>query len=347
MAVGLVQRVGGDVSLRAGLAHGEVLDLALDCRVVAFEPVHDDLDHTLAVVDATRRTDLEEVPDQQRLDLLALRSRGVVMGDRFAFAQLGNDFRRGLHGEKDCSFDVALELHTDSQMPQVVTTSARHRREFARLRHRLEHGDPYWPAQLALLIAVASSALLSDGVRVGPLWLFPLVELALVFALIAFAPRRADRELGGRRTLALVIVGLIALSNLVSLGLLIERLVGSGITNGEALILSGVVIWIKNILIFAVFLWEFDRGGPFHRFNNAAALPDIQFPQLENPSLTIPNWRPGFGDYLYVSLTNATAFSPTDAMPMTLTAKAIMAAESLSSFMTIGLVIARAVNILG
>lgn len=232
-------------------------------------------------------------------------------------------------------------------MAQAITTPGRHRREFTRLTHRIEHGDPYWPAQLTLLIAVAISGLLAEGVRIGPLWLIPLIEFVLVLALIAFAPRRADRAAGTRRTLAILVVALFALSNVASLALLVERLVDSNVTSGEQLILSGVVIWIKNILIFAVLMWEVDRGGPFRRFNNPAALPDFQFPQMENPTLTIENWRPGFGDYLYVSTTNATAFSPTDAMPLTLTAKAIMAAESLTAFLTIGLVIARAVNILG
>lgn len=231
-------------------------------------------------------------------------------------------------------------------MSNARTIPGRHSREFARLRHRIEHGDPYWPAQLALLIAVGSSVLLAEGVRVGPFWLIPVIELALVAMLIIFAPRRADRDLGTRRTLAVMIVVLIALTNIVSLGLLVERLIDSSVINGKELILSGVVIWVKGVLIFAVLLWEFDRGGPFRRFEDPHALPDIQFPQLENPTLTVKDWRPGFGDYLYVSTTNATAFSPTDAMPMSLTAKAIMGAESLTSFLTIGLVIARAVNIL-
>ena len=90
-----------------------------------------------------------------------------------------------------------------------------------------------------------------------------------------------------------------------------------------------------------------DRGGPVARFRDPDALPDFQFPQMENPKLAPPNWRPGFLDYLYTSLTNATAFSPTDTMPLTQTAKVVMSVQSVAALVTVGLVVARAVNILG
>src|SRR3989442_269443 len=86
--------------------------------------------------------------------------------------------------------------------------------------------------------------------------------------------------------------------------------------------------------------------GPVARFLNPKALPDFQFPQMENPGLAPPGWRPGFVDYLYTSLTNATAFSPTDTMPLTQTAKLVMAVQAVAALVTVGLVVARAVNIL-
>ena len=101
------------------------------------------------------------------------------------------------------------------------------------------------------------------------------------------------------------------------------------------------------MLIFGLWYWGLDQGGPVRRVQPDPPPPDFQFPQMENPTLTIPGWRPGFADYLYTSLTNATAFSPTDVMPLTLTAKLMMGVESITAFMTIGLVVARAVNILG
>jgi uncharacterized membrane protein len=232
-------------------------------------------------------------------------------------------------------------------MADHVTTTKRHQMEFDRLRVRIEQGDAYWPAQVTLLIAVGLGIFLSDGVRLGPAWLIPTIEASLLLVLIVFGPRRADHSTGRGRTFGIGVICLIALTNIISLALLVHYLVAGDVKNGEQLILSGVIIWSKNVLIFAVLYWELDRGGPVNRFLEPKALPDFQFPQMENPSLTIPNWQPGYFDYLYTSLTNATAFSPTDVMPLTITAKLMMGIESVTGFMTIGLVVARAVNILG
>ena len=100
---------------------------------------------------------------------------------------------------------------------------------------------------------------------------------------------------------------------------------GGGHAGGHKLILSGAVLWVTNVLLFAVWYWEMDRGGPVARFVDPHPLRDFQFSQMENPQLAPADWRPGFVDYLYTSLTNATAFSPTDTMPLTQTAKIVMA----------------------
>jgi hypothetical protein len=139
----------------------------------------------------------------------------------------------------------------------------------------------------------------------------------------------------------------VSLASLVSLGLLVHFLINGGHAGGHRLILSGAVLWATNVLLFAVWYWEMDRGGPVARFLGPHPLHDFQFPQLENPQLAPSDWRPGFLDYLYTSLTNATAFSPTDTMPLTQTAKLVMGLQSTSALLTVGLVIARAVNILG
>ena len=142
-------------------------------------------------------------------------------------------------------------------------------------------------------------------------------------------------------------IGLVSLANVVSLALLVHYLVRGGKAGGHQLILSGIVLWATNVLLFAVWYWEMDRGGPVLRFRRPEILPDFQFPQMENPELAPRGWRPGFLDYLYTSLTNATAFSPTDTMPLTQTAKAVMGLQGVAALVTIGLVVARAVNILG
>ena len=219
--------------------------------------------------------------------------------------------------------------------------------EAERLRARLEQGDPFWPAQLAVAAAIALNLALADRVTVGPTWLLPSVEGALLVALVIISPSRAATHSPRIRRFALAVIGLVSLANIASLGLLVHYLVNGGKVGGHALILSGVVLWGTNVLLFSVWYWEMDRGGPVLRFLDPKALPDFQFPQMENPGLAPPGWRPGFVDYLYVSLTNATAFSPTDTMPLTQTAKLVMSVQSIAALVTVGLVVARAVNILG
>jgi len=220
--------------------------------------------------------------------------------------------------------------------------------EHERVAGRVNHGDPFWPAQAAVALAIALNvAFLSEKVAIKPVWLLPAVEAVLLVALVIVVPARATQHSRGRRTFSLVVVGLVSLTNIVSLARLINYLVSGGHANGRALIVSGAVLWATSVLLFAVWYWEMDRGGPVSRHLRPDAMADFQFPQMENPTLAPAGWRPGFGDYLYVSLTNATAFSPTDTMPLTQTAKLVMGLQSVSALATIGLVVARAVNILG
>jgi uncharacterized membrane protein len=219
-------------------------------------------------------------------------------------------------------------------------------KEAERVRDRVERGDPYWPAQLTVAVAIGLNFALSERVTVGPTWLLPAVEAVLLVALVVIAPARATKHSVGRRRLALAVIGLVSLTYVVSVALLVHFLVNGGAAGGHRLILSGTVLWATNVLLFAVWYWELDRGGPVVRFTHPDTLADFQFPQMENPHFAPPGWRPGFGDYLYTSLTNATAFSPTDTMPLTLTAKALMSVQSLAALVTVALVVARAVNIL-
>jgi uncharacterized membrane protein len=217
--------------------------------------------------------------------------------------------------------------------------------ESAWLRSRVEEGDPFWPAQLAVAVAIGLNFALADKVTLGPIWLMPAIEGALLAALVAIAgpSGRAKEHAPRRRAFALTVIAIVSAANIASLAMLVDFLINGGEVGGHRLIQSGAVLWATNVLLFAVWYWEMDGGGPVHRFQRTHALLDFQFPQ----SAPAGRWRPGFGDYLYTSLTNATAFSPTDTMPLTHTAKLVMALQSVTALLTVGLVVARAVNILG
>ena len=168
------------------------------------------------------------------------------------------------------------------------------------------------------------------------------------------ADRRVRCEVGApeRRTRALRLASL-SLIGVMSVG---ERDIGrpphrrpgagAGIPNPPQLLLTGGTIWLTNVIVFGLWYWEFDRGGVVERAAGSKPYPDFVFPQMTSPELAPPDWEPGFVDYLYMSFTNAMAFSPTDVMPMTRWAKLTMLSQSIVSVVTVVLVIARAVNIL-
>jgi uncharacterized membrane protein len=164
--------------------------------------------------------------------------------------------------------------------------------------------------------------------------------------LVIVSPHPNVRHSRFRRHVAVGMIGLVSAANIVSLVLLSHQLLQGGTENGHELILSGIVLWCTNVLLFGLWYWEVDRGGPVARECNAEDLPDFLFVQMMNPEYAPKDWRPRLIDYLYLSFTNATAFSPTDTMPLTPTAKWMMSAQSLASLVTVGLVVARAVNIL-
>jgi uncharacterized membrane protein len=209
-----------------------------------------------------------------------------------------------------------------------------------------------WPARGAILATIALYVTLPDRLAVGPIWLPPALEAALLGTLTVMAPVRHTRELASQRLITFGLIGLINLANIGSLVLLIAALLHHGIAirglplDGQTLLLAALEIWLTNILVFALWYWELDRGGPVERRRSQHREPDFLFPQMVTPGCTQPHWTPHFVDYLYVSFTNATAFSPTDTMPLTVWAKLLMLVQSFASLLTVALVAARAVNIL-
>lgn len=188
---------------------------------------------------------------------------------------------------------------------------------------------------------------LPERLTVGPKWLLPALEAALLVPLTLVNPYRDERETQLARIASMALLALVNLANVSSLVLLVRLLVeGSSKATGHRLILSAVVVWLTLVVTFGLAFWEFDRGGPARRAQPGKRLPDLMFPQDENPQLAPANWAPRFIDYLYVSFTNASAFSPTDALPLSRWTKTLFLAESLTSLVTIALVAARAVNIL-
>ena len=173
----------------------------------------------------------------------------------------------------------------------------------------------------------------------------PYAMLALIFA----AGLGQARSIAQRRRAAGVLLAVIVVFSLVETGLLIATLV-SPTTHGisaSQLLMSAVVIWLSNVIAFGLCFWELDSGGPVGRaLSDRRDTPDIQFPQDENPTLARPGWAPHLVDYMYLSMTNSIAFSPTDAMPLSRSAKGLMAVESAISIIAILFVAARAINIL-
>ncbi|MEA2280341.1 MAG: hypothetical protein QOK21_948 [Solirubrobacteraceae bacterium] len=210
----------------------------------------------------------------------------------------------------------------------------------------LGRADPLWPGQLATLVALALYLALPVQLTIGPNWPVPAAELGLLAALVGAT--RAGRTAGRRRELAMGLVLVAVVANLTALGMLSRYLLAGGHASGSKLIGGGVLIWLTNWLLFAVLYWELDRGGPVRPAGATRPVaPDLLFPAMTEPRLAPHGWKPSFVDYLYVSLTNQTAFSPTDTMPLTTRVKLLMAVQGVAGLVTTGVIVAHAVNILG
>jgi uncharacterized membrane protein len=213
---------------------------------------------------------------------------------------------------------------------------------------RPTEGEARWQAALAVAVAIALQFPLPGRlVLLQPVWLLPALQGLLLIALIMANPRHINRESRLLRMLGLTLAALLSLANAYSVAQLILGLVRG--TEGNApgpLLVTAGVIWLTNVIAFALWYWEFDRGGPVARANGIRQYPDFLFAQMTSPNLAPPRWEPAFSDYLYLSFTNATAFSPTDVMPLSRWAKMAMTAQASVSILTVVLVVARAVNIL-
>ncbi|WP_330180458.1 DUF1345 domain-containing protein [Nocardia sp. NBC_01503] len=208
-------------------------------------------------------------------------------------------------------------------------------------------GESRWWATGAMVGLLGLQYFLPDELTPGPRWVVPAVGAVLLLVLVAASPYRLDREEMRLRRLGLLLMALLGFTMIWAVLRLVQGLIdGSVSDNAGGLLASGAGVWLSNFLVFALWYWEFDRGGPAARAHARKSYPDFLFVQMQNPDLADPEWEPQFLDYLYLSFTNATAFSPTDVMPMSRWAKLTMMVQSGISLITVSLVIARAVNVL-
>lgn len=211
--------------------------------------------------------------------------------------------------------------------------------------------EPRWPVALTIGCFIAITVTLRiaepDSTSLGPRWLIPGVEIAMLGMLLAADPTRIMARRAWLRRISLGLVFVLAGAVFLSTGVLIHDLIeGGGVTDSATTLLSaGALVWLGNSLIFGLLYWLLDSGGPLARYLKERPFPDFAFSQQLSPELAPPGWRPMYVDYFILGVTTSTAFSPTDVMPMRAWSKLMMAAQSMISLIVVGLVIARAVNV--
>jgi hypothetical protein len=203
-----------------------------------------------------------------------------------------------------------------------------------------------WHAQLVFLLAVILQFTLPAELRIGNRWIIAIIELLLIGGIGITAPRRHISFKGFNRTIAVLLIGVISFANITSLWLVINGLLNGSDVPGKHLVTAAFAIFITNIISFSLWYWEIDSPGltGVKRHDDD---PKFDFPQMESQLKHYKDWEPTYFDYLYTSVTNSTAFSPTDTMPLTHFTKTLMGVQALIALLTVVLVTARAVNILG
>lgn len=225
------------------------------------------------------------------------------------------------------------------------------------------HALDFWLARGAIaFIAGLQLLFVNPHLSMGPRWVAPSFEIAMLAPLslaTAWTQQRvrvATEDHHWRairrhrqiiRAMATILTVIVMIINFEALVAVTRALLHGGKgPNGQSLLIDALNIWFTNVVIFTLFFWNIDRDGPAARGLHPRSKPDFLFPQMVGGGDEDPSWTPGFLDYFYVSFTNATAFSPTDTMPLSVRAKMLMALQAFVSLLTVGLVAARAVNII-
>ncbi len=212
--------------------------------------------------------------------------------------------------------------------------------------HRPHPGEHRWPVSFVVGVVIILQYLLPKTLSLKSQPEICILEALLTLALFAISPGRISRHRKSTWWTGVALTGVMTASNIASAIHLLQRLIDGTIKSPANLLAFGGSIWLTNMVVFSLWYWEFDRGGPGARAEAIDPFPDFLFPQMTDPEYAPMDWKPTYFDYLFTSYTNASAFSPTDVMPLTRWAKMLMMIQSATSLITVGLVIARAVNIL-
>jgi uncharacterized membrane protein len=200
---------------------------------------------------------------------------------------------------------------------------------------------------VAVLAAIALQVGAPRAGKVPGWWIFPIIELVLLLVLIARDPGLVDDRARSLRRVTFVLIAVMTVGTLAGLGvLMVDILAGIEGVTATALLGRGAALWVTNVIVFSLWYWSLDRGGPAERAAGSGIPPSFGFPEEAMPELVPGTFVPTYPDYLYLSFTNATAFSPTDTLPVRTWAKMTMMGESAISLLTAILVIARAINVL-
>jgi uncharacterized membrane protein len=212
---------------------------------------------------------------------------------------------------------------------------------------RVTEGEHRLPVTIAVIGMIGLQASVPRHLALSAWWVLPVIEVVILVILVGSNPKRVTHASRQLRLLSLLLIVLASMANAYSAAKLVVGLVnGTEGENAAPLLITGGNIWLTNIVIFALWYWDLDRGGPGSRARAEKNKPDFLFPEMTAPELADADWEPHFVDYLYLAFTNATAFSPTDTLPFSRWSKLAMMLQSTISLSTGALVIARAVNIL-
>jgi uncharacterized membrane protein len=204
-----------------------------------------------------------------------------------------------------------------------------------------------WPMAVAVLGAIVLQVISPHQGRLKYWWLLPVLELGALVAVIVRDPRRIDRRTRQARRATIGLIVLLTIGTIGGLLVLIIDILDEAYAVAPAALLGrGAALWATNVVVFSLWYWELDRGGAAERAAGSKIPPSFGFPEQAMPELAPEGWIPRYPDYLYLSFTNATAFSPTDTLPVRTWAKMAMLGESVISLIAAILVIARAINVL-